>query len=249
MPDRPLINVYDDAGTLVMRIGDISGMPWGGTAAFPLPSGTFGVWSKRDGLWAKAYVAMFYANSSDSGFVTQTFLQEGTQNQGYDFQVDETMPFGTIKVPRGRIVTLEFIPHHFTFEFLTLGDVWTALTETKLKRVELRASLNAGGVAMYNYLSGPSAGSGENTYTSIVLRVTYVGKIGAVMKGLRVRRIASLRMFAHEVNSAPSYSVVGRTADAALAGREFEGSDTDQGGGAGTETGGYGGGIPGGQLI
>lgn len=256
MPDRPLINIYDDAGILVMRIGDISGMPWGGTADFPLPAGTFGVWSKRGGLWAKAYVAMFYANSSDSGLITHTFANETGNSIAYDFQVDETLPFGTIRVPRGRIVTLEFIPHHILLEWHDPvpgpDGTWAATTDTKLKRVELRASLNGGAVAAYNYLSGPSAGSGDNTYASVVLRVTYVGKISGAftVNGLRVRRIASLRMFSHEVNTAPSYSVVGRTAGTVLDGSSLSGSDADQGGGSGTESGGYGGDIPGpGELI
>src|SRR5437867_398473 len=56
------IDIRGVNGDVVARIGDISGMPWGGSGEY-IARGTFGIWGKREGIWLKAMAQLFYANA------------------------------------------------------------------------------------------------------------------------------------------------------------------------------------------
>lgn len=254
MPDRPIIDVFNTSGVLVARLGDITGMPWGG-GSYTLPSGTYGLWTLRDGTWMKGQVTMFYAHAKNL-----TLLQNETfsfnANERYEFSIDETFPFGTINVPLGRIVTWETFLHFVEIKIFTAtggGGTATTLSTPRLFSISLRASLNGGAAADYNYLSGPTT-SGENAYTSVKLRLKWHGtKVGGGTVGVAswsVRRNMSIRLFGHEVNadptlSSPTASVLVTTT---TEGRGPE-LDSDQGGGSGTDAGGYQGDAPAKPLV
>lgn len=257
MPDRYGIHIYDHDGNLVARLGDISGQPWGGSA-YTLPDGTFGLWGKRDGIWIKAMTQMFYANAASSGLITRSFTEDPlTASADYIFRigVEETLPFGTIEVPQGRMVSLEVFLHtisQFEWHRTPGGPAWLNLKEKTLESVTLRASLNGGGVSSYDFLSGPS-GPGQNSYTSVSVRMVFAGSedgsaVSSNWDGIRINYFRTIRMFGHEVNESPTWAHYThsktQTSDSPE-GRQAEGTGGDPGGGAGTDDGGYGGGTPG----
>jgi len=256
MPNRWGFHVYDQDGNLVARFGDISGLEWGGSGEV-LPENTYGFWAKREGAWLKAYTTVFYAHF---GTLTLSWNPAGTGTlqapTTYRVTIDEIFPFGSIQVPRGRIISWEFVLTFASFRFRSagLGDVTT--TGVFLRNKQLFASLNGGIAASYDYLTGP-ASPGIHTYTNLKLRLEYDIDMG-VGDGYWNRdvpvlftRIGMIRMFSHEVNEAPSLDLVSTAEISAPAsGREREGAGVDQGGGTGTEPGGYQGSGGGGlQLV
>ncbi len=244
------VDIFGTDGTLVSRYGDISGLGWGGSD-YTLPEGSWGLWGKRDGVWIKAMVQMFYSHFGPSGLITYTITIGPIILTGlisFTITVNEAMPFGTIIVPKGRIVTLE----NFLYDIPTLqvsrdGGVYRSLSNRRLISTVLRASLNGGAVTSYNVLSGPTV-SGENTYTSVAVRIQIGGEITVTNENwttaaVQTDYLRTLRMFAHEVNAVPTFSGVNATQSNSgiSGGKDKEGGNFNQGGGSGTDAGGYGG--------
>lgn len=254
MPDRPIFDVFDTSGDLRVRMGDISGRPWGG-AGFVIPEGTFGLWTDREGAWLRGNVTMFYANSRSAPKTGSTGTTEAAGTHLLKITLDETFPFGSIIVPAGRVVTMEYFLHSLTGNITGTGV--TAFTGIRMNQLRLRASRAGGAVSDFDNLLGPTTGT--VTYSSVALRMLYhlgysVDQSNVTLNW-SVTRVASIRMFAHEVHADTTISfiseavVTGGSVSGVEKGNIVGDSGSDPGGGSGTDNTTAGGDAPGGPFV
>jgi hypothetical protein len=255
------IDVYGTDGSLVVRLGDIGGMIWGGSN-FVLPEGTFGLWGKRDGLWDKGTVQMFYANGSNLS-ITFSVVEPNPGNvlntAGlFQVDIDETFPFGSIIVPGGRMVTWEDFLYFGLVSVVSTdlpGALSVAVNASSIANTKFLASKDGGTLSVWNYLSGPDGTKDLTTYTNIRLRRRYLiqtslnrasGINQNITWTLTVRRVSTLRLFSHEANAAPNLaaSFVSYVEGGTTSADSNKGEDRVPGG-TGIEPGGYAG-TPGG---
>jgi hypothetical protein len=245
------IDVLGVDGSLVARIGDIGNLPWGASGKL-LPPGTWGLWGKRSGVWLEQHTQVFYANAD-------TITTQPVSNASYSapgafvFNIDETLPFQTITVPDGRMVSWEDFVYFTTITVVSAPGVTSpAVVAFSVLPSVFYATKDASLIQAWNFMTGPTGtGSGTSVYTNIFLRRAYTIQVSGTGSGIwtfNVQRRALLRMFAHEVNSKPTGfgSFVSFTASGTVTQTPNIGADRDPGGGSGVDPGGYVGGGGGG---
>lgn len=232
-------DIYGVDGQLMLRIGDISGMSWGGRS-FDLPPGTYGVWGQRAGVWLKGMPQVFYAGASDR--TIQVVGQSSGPSGLWTLFVDEAFTFTTIFVPAGRMITWEDFPYFIDVTLVSAPGITSpAIVSWRLDKTLFMATKDKEGTLLaWNFMTGPPA-DGVTLYSNIRLRRVYKiqtsGTGGAATWTFSVKRIAVLRMFAHEVNEAP---ILSGAMDAFASGQTTTqtaniGENRDPGGGEGID--------------
>lgn len=252
MPDRPILDVFDTTGLHVVRLGDISGMPWG-AAAFTLPEGTYGMWTRREGYWERGSIHHVYANFAERTFVGASVNHATDAIILIRVIVDEVFPFTSVVVPSGRCVYFRLFYYSGELK-INLGTPAIS-TLMKIKAFSFFASMDGGAVLQRDYLPGPTT-TGTRTFTSVKAQITYEADFTAfnwqAAATYDLKRAVGFLLVATDTHAAPTTSQAGfaNLQSGSAQGGSPEGiTGVDPGGGSGDVVGQPGGETPGGIII
>jgi hypothetical protein len=246
------VEIFTPGGQLAALIGNISGQPWGG-AGYTIPVDTYGIWARRAGLWLMDAPDVIYSMYAERVFTSASKASQGAGITALTAVLDETLPFGNLVVPSGRVI-VPYVDFYSASLVLPTANGGFSVSALSVKLLfSFFASLNGAGAAAYAYLTGPVS-TGMNTWSAVKFRCTWTATFTSFnwssASTYQLTRNLGLRIFNHSVHALPSVAEVSFAVNpASIAGRDPEGGGSDPGGGSGTDTGGAGGDTGGGGGV